>query len=106
MEPGFAVLAPLIILLLLLLGVAAVRGLTAIQAPMANLNRIEQKLDLLLQHAGLTFDPFANVPAEVLEAVLHKQKIKAIQLYRLKMGTGLKDAKEFVEELERRSGMS
>ena len=106
MEPGFVVFVPLIAFILLLVGFATLRGLAGIQARLAVINRIEQKLDLVLQHAGLKFDPFSNVPPEVIEALQQRQKIKAIQLYRLKMGTGLKDAKEFIEELQRRSGLT
>jgi len=51
-------------------------------------------------------DPDANVPPEVLEALQQGQTIKAIQLYRLKMGTGLKETKEFIEELQRRTGVT
>ena len=61
--------------------------------------RTEAKVDLLLKHAGLTFDPHANVPAGVLDAFRAGQKIEAIRLYRQATGADLKTAKEFVESL-------
>jgi len=103
MEPVSYVL--LVFLPLLFLGLATQGALSGIRARVAIIDRMEQKLDLLLKHAGLEFDPFANVPPEVVEALRQRQKIKAIKLYRLKMGTSLKDAKEYIDELQRRSGL-
>jgi hypothetical protein len=37
--------------------------------------------------------------------VLEDQKIKAIKLYRQSTGVGLKEAKEFIEEVQRRAGV-
>jgi ribosomal protein L7/L12 len=108
MEPGYVVLVAVLPLMLFLLGIyiAALRALEGIQAHTTIVKRTEQKLDLLLQHAGVKFDPYANVPPEALEALRQRQKLKAIQLYCQKTGTGLKDAKDFVEELQRRSGLA
>ncbi|HYN10335.1 MAG TPA: hypothetical protein VES67_23310 [Vicinamibacterales bacterium] len=61
--------------------------------------RTEAKVDLLLKHAGITFDPHANVPPGVLEALRAGQKIEAIRQYRQATGADLKTAKEFVESL-------
>jgi hypothetical protein len=61
--------------------------------------RTEAKVDLLLKHAGITYDPHANVPAGVLDALRAGQKIEAIRLYRQATGADLKTAKEFVESL-------
>jgi hypothetical protein len=55
----------------------------------SRLSRIEAKLDLLVNHAGLTFDPKAGVPAGVLEALECGNKIEAIKLYREATGVGL-----------------
>ena len=64
--------------------------------------RIEAKLDLLLKQANIKFDPYANLPGEIAEAVRAGQKIQAIKLYRQSSGVGLKEAKDFIEELQRR----
>ena len=61
--------------------------------------RLEAKVDLLMKHAGLTYDPHANLPAGVLDAVRAGQKIEAIRLYRQATGVDLKTAKEFVDSL-------
>jgi ribosomal protein L7/L12 len=61
--------------------------------------RTEAKIDLLLKQAGLTYDPRANVPPGVLEALQAGQKIEAIRQYRVATGVDLKTAKEFVESL-------
>ena len=66
---------------------------------LAALSRIEAKLDLVLQHAGLKYVPYANLPAPVITALQSGNKIQAIKLYRDATGAGLKDAKDLVEEI-------
>jgi ribosomal protein L7/L12 len=66
---------------------------------MKSQRRTEAKVDLLLKQAGLTYDPRANVPPGVLEALQAGQKIEAIRQYRMATGVDLKTAKEFVESL-------
>ena len=92
--------------ILIFLGLVVTRmTLTEVQSRVATLTRVEAKLDLLLQHANLRYDPYANVPDEVAEAVRQGQKIKAIKLYRHASGVGLKEAKDFVEGVQRRAGV-
>jgi ribosomal protein L7/L12 len=62
-------------------------------------SRSEAKIDLLLKHAGIIYDPHANVPPGVVEALRAGRKIEAIRQYRMATGVGLKEAKEFVESL-------
>jgi hypothetical protein len=62
--------------------------------------RLEAKVDLLMKHAGITYDPHANLPAGVLEAVRAGQKIEAIRLYRQATGVDLTTAKQFVDSLQ------
>ena len=76
----------------------------AIEARIGVLSRFEAKLDLLLQNANMKYDPYANVSRDVAEALRRGEKIKAIKLYRQSTGVGLKEAKDAVEEMERRSG--
>lgn len=66
---------------------------------MKSQRRTEAKVDLLLKQAGLTYDPRANVPPGVFEALQAGQKIEAIRQYRMATGVDLKTAKEFVESL-------
>jgi ribosomal protein L7/L12 len=63
---------------------------------------MEGKLDLLLKHAGLQFDPFAAVTPEVMAALREGRKIEAIKLYRQATGADLAEAKEIIEEAQRR----
>jgi len=66
-------------------------------------SRLEAKLDALLRHHGIEFDPYADLPPRVVDALRRGRKIEAIKEYRAATGTGLKEAKDYVEELERRA---
>jgi Ribosomal protein L7/L12 C-terminal domain len=68
------------------------------------LSRLDLKLDLLLKHAGIEHDPYKNLPHEVVDALQRSQKIQAIQRYRKATGVGLKEAKDFIEDVQRRAG--
>jgi hypothetical protein len=103
-QETFALFALAIISLVLLAGLGA--RLTALQARVAALSRVEAKLDLLLAQANIKFDPYRHLPAGVAEAIQAGQKIKAIKLYRLSSGVGLKEAKDFIEGVQRRSGLA
>jgi ribosomal protein L7/L12 len=87
--------------LLLLAGVG--RRIDNLQGRIKSLSRIEAKLDLLLAQAAIKFDAYANVPAEVVDALRQNEKILAIKLYRKSSGAGLKEAKEFIEGIQRQS---
>ena len=63
--------------------------------------QVNKKLDVLLRKAGI--DLYADVPMEVKEALQNGQKISAIKHYRQSTGMSLKDAKDRVEEIMRRS---
>ena len=67
------------------------------------LSRLEAKLDALLKHQGIQFDPFSDCPPAVVDALRRGKKIDAIKAYRAATGAGLKEAKEYVEELQRRA---
>lgn len=95
----------LIVLFVVLVWFVVFRRLRAMQRHgasgdvMNRLVRLETKVDLLMKHSGITYDPHANVPPGVLEAFRAGQKIEAIRLYRQATGVDLKTAKEFVESL-------
>jgi ribosomal protein L7/L12 len=67
------------------------------------LSRLEAKLDALLKHQGIQFDPFSDCPPAVVDALRRGKKIDAIKAYRAATGAGLKEAKDYVEELQRRA---
>ncbi len=79
--------------------------LIAVEKRLTVLSRVDAKLDLLLKHANLEFDPFQNLPREVANALQRGEKIEAIKHYREATGVGLKEAKDFVEEIQRREGI-
>jgi ribosomal protein L7/L12 len=43
---------------------------------------------------------------DIVKALRANRKSEAIKLYRQATGVGLKEAKEFIEEVQRRAGMS
>lgn len=67
------------------------------------LSRLEAKLDALLKHQGIRFDPYSDTPPPVVDALRRGEKIEAIKEYRTATGVGLKEAKDYVEELQRRA---
>ena len=81
--------------------VMALRMTSSVQY-MRGLPRLEAKLDALLKQQGVQFDPYADVPPRVIDALRRGQKIEAIKEYRGATGVGLKEAKDYVEEIERR----
>jgi endonuclease V-like protein UPF0215 family len=98
-------LVALIVLGLILLRAIGGR-LDGIQRRLAVVSRVEAKLDLLLKQANIKFDPYAHVSNDIVEALRKNQKIEAIKLYRQATGVGLKEAKDFIEEVQRRAGTS
>jgi hypothetical protein len=98
-------LAVLMVLGLILLVAIRIR-LDDIQSRIAAVTRVEAKLDLLLKQANIEFDPYAYLSNDIVEALRANQKIEAIKLYRQVTGVGLKEEKEFIEEVQRRAGLS
>lgn len=76
--------------------------LAAIERRLARLSRMETKVDLLLRSAGVAFDAMHDVPPGVREALDRGETILAIKRFREATGAGLKDAKDFVDEVRRR----
>jgi ribosomal protein L7/L12 len=100
---SFALAALAVVVLILLVGIGA--RLNGLRSRIAVLSRVEAKLDLLLKQANIKFDPYASVPLDIVQALREGRKIEAIKLYRQSSGVGLKEAKDFVEEVERRAGL-
>jgi ribosomal protein L7/L12 len=69
------------------------------------LSRVETKLDLLLNHAGIEYEPFKFLPPDVVDALQRGKKIEAIKRYRERTGAGLKKAKDVIEEVQRKTGV-
>jgi ribosomal protein L7/L12 len=67
------------------------------------LGRLERRLDLLMAHLGADASEDGEVPGEdeIRELLAKGQKIQAIRVYRERTGSGLREAKEAVEQIER-----
>jgi len=100
---------PIALIMLLFLSVLGISLLGARLAELrsrmsSDLWRVEAKLDLLLKHANLEFDAYADLPKDVIDAARQGQTIRAIKLYtQARGGVGIKEAKDFIEELQRRA---
>lgn len=77
-------------------------GLGSIRRRLDRLSRLEAKVDALLKHAGATYDPLRDVPPDVIEAIHRGETILAVKRYREATGVGLKEAKDFLDEVRRR----
>jgi ribosomal protein L7/L12 len=91
----FAIIA--VIVAALAGGTAAARA-TFGPANRDRLARVEQKLDLLLTHAGLDYTPAPKAAWQALADEGPARKIAAIKAYREQTGAGVADAKRAVEE--------
>ena len=77
--------------------------LSALERRLDRLCRLEGKVDALLGHQGISFDPLRDVPPDVQDALHQGQRILAIKRLREATGLGLKEAKEAVDEMRRRA---
>jgi hypothetical protein len=100
----FGLVALMALGLILLLAIRL--RLDGLQSRIAAVSRVESELDLLLKQANIKFDPFAFVSGDIVKALRANRKIEAIRLYRRATGVGLKEAKEFIEEVQRRAGVT
>ncbi len=80
--------------------------LAALERRLNRLSRVDAKIDALLKNAAVEFDECENVPADVREALEQGDRILAIRRLRAATGMGLKEAKEFVDEVRRRKVVS
>jgi hypothetical protein len=77
--------------------------IAALEQRLRKLSRLDAKLDALLKHSGVVFDPYRDVLPQVADALGRGKKIEAIKAFRQATGVDLRDAKEYVEELQRRT---
>jgi hypothetical protein len=77
--------------------------LAALERRLDRLSRIEARLDALMKHGGVQFDPYRDLPPGVREAVERGETITAIKRLREATGMGLKEAKDHVDEVRRRT---
>jgi hypothetical protein len=105
MSGQIAIVAVLIVGLLAIIANQSARP-KIIERRLARLSSVEAKLDVLLNHFGLQFDPYENLPDAVVQALRSGKKIKAIGCYREATGVTLKEAKDFIEQVELRGPAS
>jgi ribosomal protein L7/L12 len=98
-------LVSIVILVLFLLIALLGRRLISVEKRLAKLIAIDAKLDLLLKAARLEYDPLGNLPGDVAKALQAGQKIDAIKRYREVMSVSLAEAKDVIEEAQRRAGL-
>ena len=65
--------------------------------------KLEQQIAFILDHLQLTppDEPEPRVSPEILDLLREGRKIEAIKLYRVETGVGLKEAKDFIDSLEK-----
>jgi hypothetical protein len=80
------------------------RSVADIKSRAAALSRIEVKLDLLLADSKLIYDPYADLPGPVAEAVRSGNSVLALRLFHEANGVSMKEAKDFIDEARRRAG--
>lgn len=85
-----------------LLLLTVLQQLSSLSKNAANLCRVEAKLDLLLQNAGISYNPYKDLPAACVQALQSGNKIAAINEFRKLTGAGLKEAKDFIEDAQKR----
>jgi ribosomal protein L7/L12 len=93
-----------VVLLLVFLVFLVHQRLASIEKRVGRLSRLEVKIDLLLKQAGVEYEPYKNLPSDVVDALRRGNKIQAIKHYREATGIGLKEAKDFIEDVQRRAG--
>ena len=76
-------------------GLSPENGLNPTQV--AQLHRIEQKLDLIIKYLNLEYTVASDLSEEVRRLADSGRKIEAIKAYREATGAGLATAKEAVE---------
>jgi ribosomal protein L7/L12 len=76
--------------------------LATLERRLTRLSRLDAKVDALLEASGVAFDAMRDVPVGVREALDRGETILAIKRFREATGAGLKEAKDFVDEVRRR----
>ena len=67
----------------------------------AKIAQLEATVEVLKENAGIDFAPNEALKAQIVEELASGNKIQAIKLHRETTGSGLQEAKDVVEEIER-----
>jgi len=60
---------------------------------------INNKLNKIINHLGIEDEELNKVNDELNELIIEGQKVKAVKLYRMTTGAGLKESKEYIDAL-------
>lgn len=63
---------------------------------------LERKMDAIIKALNISFDPYADVPEDILELVRKGERVKAIKRYRKFAKVGLKEACSAIDDIEER----
>jgi ribosomal protein L7/L12 len=63
--------------------------------------QLEATVEVLKESEGIDFAPNEALKAQIVDELASGNKIQAIKLHRETTGSGLKEAKDVVEEIER-----
>jgi ribosomal protein L7/L12 len=100
------IIAVAVLVLLMVVALAGRRRLSAeLEQHIRAIPRLEAKLDLLLKQGGVRYEPHKTLSPAIVDAIRRGSKIEAIKLYREATGLGLKEAKDYIEDLMRRGGV-
>jgi ribosomal protein L7/L12 len=74
--------------------------ITDLQRRLVSLERVEAKLDLLLEHGGMRYEPLGG-STDIEDALKGGEKVRAVSLYRAANGCTLAEAKAAIERAQR-----
>ncbi|WP_018455634.1 hypothetical protein [Bradyrhizobium sp. WSM4349] len=74
--------------------------IAVLQRRLVSLERVEAKLDLLLKHGGLSYEPLGG-STEIEDALKAGEKVRAVSLFRAANGCTLAEAKAAIERAQR-----
>lgn len=73
---------------------------TVISSFEKKLNKIEMKMDKIAEKLGVNEETLSDeVQKEIEELVKQGNLVRAIKIYRMETGVGLKEAKEYIDDL-------
>lgn len=94
MELGFLVVVILVACLLVYNEVDSVSK---------RIRTIDHKLNFIIDHLGIEYDPFKKMPSELVQLLNSGNKLKVIKLYRQLYGASLKEASDFYERYKQKN---
>ena len=60
---------------------------------------LNNKLNKIINHLGIEDEELNKINDELNKLIIEGQKVKAVKLYRMTTGVGLKESKEYIDAL-------